>query len=122
MLSPDGNGKIILTRGPEKCIWVFSESEWKNFENAIRQRGIGDFKNRVAMRFIMGDAVETEFDSHGRILIPGHLAEYAGIKKECKFVRMFAWIEIWNPEKYEEMIEKEKDKINYDEYFGDFKF
>ncbi|MEO0290120.1 MAG: division/cell wall cluster transcriptional repressor MraZ [candidate division WOR-3 bacterium] len=121
-LSPDGNGKIILTRGPEKCIWVFSEREWKNFENAFREKGVGDFKNRTLMRLLLGDAVETEFDNHGRILIPGHLAEYAGIKRECRFVRMFAWIEIWDPARYEETIEKVKEEINYDEYFGNFKF
>ncbi len=122
VLSPEKNGKIILTRGPDECIWVFSEREWRNFERAFRERGIGDLKNRFAMRQILGDAVETEFDSHGRILIPGHLAEYAGIKKTCRFVRMYAWIEIWDPEKYETLTSQMKDKINYDEYFGDFKF
>ncbi|MEN3043894.1 MAG: division/cell wall cluster transcriptional repressor MraZ [Candidatus Hydrothermales bacterium] len=122
ILSPEGDGKIILTRGPDKCIWVFSEKEWKSFETALRERGIGDLKNRNLIRFLTGDAVETEFDSHGRILIPGHLAEYAGIKKHCRFVRMFAWIEIWDPQMYEETVEKIKDQLNYDEYLISFKF
>jgi len=120
MLCPDGGGRIYITRGLENCIWVFSEKEWENFERAFRNWGLGNKKQRNAMRLILGDAVETEFDSHGRILIPGHLAEYAGIEKECRFIRMYAWVEIWNPKRYEEVMGKEE--VDYDSMFDEFKF
>ena len=49
-------------------------------------------------RFLIGSSTEVECDKQGRVLIPSHLREYAGIKKEALVIGTGATIEIWSPE------------------------
>ncbi|MEO0230433.1 MAG: division/cell wall cluster transcriptional repressor MraZ [candidate division WOR-3 bacterium] len=94
--------KLILTKGIEKCIYVFSQSEWINFLERIREFPLWDESKRKAIRFFSGESEEVEIDAQGRILIPKHLKQYAGIQNLCFFVKMPRWFEIWNPEIYRE--------------------
>jgi len=110
--------RVILTKGYDPCIYVYSEKEWKEFIERIKKDwSLYDIEKRKIVREIMGISQEVEFDDYGRILLPGKLVEYAGIKEKCLFISMPRWIEIWNPEKYEEyqkdVIEKvQKGTIN----------
>lgn len=51
---------------------------------------------RRIQRLLIGHATETEFDSHGRILLPPLLREYAGLKKHAVMVGQGKKIEIWD--------------------------
>ncbi|MEO0262872.1 MAG: cell division/cell wall cluster transcriptional repressor MraZ [candidate division WOR-3 bacterium] len=95
--------KIILTKGYDPCIYVYSQEEWKLFIERIKKDwALYDIEKRKTVREIIGIHQEVEFDTYGRILLPGGLMEYAGIKDKCLFISMPRWIEIWNPERYEE--------------------
>jgi len=95
--------KLILTKGIEKCIYVFTEEEWRKFEERIREFPLWDEEKRRAIRYLLGESEETEIDAQGRILIPGNLMTYAHIFRVCMFVKMPRWFEIWNPELYAEL-------------------
>jgi len=105
--------RLVLTKGFEKCIYAFSEKEWKALMQRIQDIPLVDEKKRNATRYIMGEAEEVEIDLQGRILLPGHLMEYAGITEECYFVRMPRWFEIWNPEEYQKTVDRKN--IDFEE-------
>ncbi len=50
---------------------------------------------------IMALASELPFDSEGRILLPKHLANHAGILTKAQFVGRGTRFQIWAPEKFE---------------------
>jgi MraZ protein len=52
-------------------------------------------------------AVEDKIDGQNRVLLPKPLMEFAGIEKEVFILGTLNKIELWNPAKYEEYINKE---------------
>jgi MraZ protein len=105
---------IVLTKGLDPCIYAFTSQEWEKiqslFEKKLEEKPLGRKRDRDLIRKVMGEAEEIEIDPQGRIRIPGHLAEYAGIDSICFFVKMPSWFEIWNPDRYRETM-KEVDEI-----------
>lgn len=69
---------------------------------------------RSFSRLFLSGAVEVEFDSLGRILIPDNLKEYADLKKTTVIAGLFNRLEIWDEERwnnYKSNLEKNSDSI-----------
>ena len=52
----------------------------------------------------MRDTAEASVDGQGRISLPAHLVELAGIEREVLFVGAGEVIEMWSPARYEEYV------------------
>lgn len=91
---------FIVTIGPEKCLYVYSEEEWENFTEKIRTL-TGD-KARAAKLFIVR-ACSVEPDKQGRILIPQNLREYAGLTHDVTVLGVINRAEIWDTARFNEM-------------------
>jgi len=75
---------------------------------------IGKQDTRSFSRLFLSGAVEVEFDSLGRILIPDNLKEYASLNKTIIVAGLFNRLEIWDEVKwnaYKDDLEKNSDKI-----------
>jgi MraZ protein len=93
---------VILTRGVEKCLWLFPPDEWKTFsENLVGSTSLFQEKARLIQRRMIAPAQETEIDRTGRITIPQTLREYAELKKDCIILGLKKYIEIWSEASYE---------------------
>ncbi len=93
--------KLIITHGFDKCIMAFREEDWKDFvENKLIPLSQADPKNRMRLRFLLGGASDCELDKQGRCIIPGHLLEYAELKKDVTVLGLYNRIEIWADEVY----------------------
>lgn len=98
-----------MSRGLDPCIHVYTQEQWESLMQKARRLNQFTKEERRAIRWLVGDYETVEMDKQGRILIPGHLAQYAGIKDRVYFVRMLDWFEIWDPETYEkELAETEE--------------
>ncbi|MBN1698366.1 MAG: division/cell wall cluster transcriptional repressor MraZ [Spirochaetales bacterium] len=98
----EGN-MLILTRGAEKCLWLFPPEEWKVFsESLLASTSIYEKKGRLVRRRIIAPAQDIEIDKMGRIIIPPTMREYAGLKKECTILGQGKSIEVWDDEYYKE--------------------
>ena len=94
---------LILTRGVDKCIWLFPPEEWKELsENVLTSTSIFQEKARLIQRRIIAPAQEVEVDKSGRISIPSTLRDYAGLQKECIILGMLKYIEVWDDAFYNE--------------------
>lgn len=92
---------VLLTKGIDQCLWLFSQEKWEVFSKTI-QESVGMFNSRDLMiqRRIIGSAMELEFDRAGRIGITALLREHAGLTKDCVVVGIRNYLEIWDQSAY----------------------
>lgn len=92
-----GSG-IVITRGQERCLYVFSEKEFERVHDRIREAPLSNKQARDFLRmFLSGASAETP-DSQYRITIPPPLRAYAGLERELVVTGVGAHAEIWNAE------------------------
>ncbi len=88
--------KFYLTRGLDKCLFMFPEEEWKNQEKKFKSMSFTKQESRRFNRLYFSGAQEIVADKQGRILIPQYLREFASIKKDIIVVGVSNRIEIWD--------------------------
>ncbi|MCX5699324.1 MAG: division/cell wall cluster transcriptional repressor MraZ [Candidatus Omnitrophica bacterium] len=109
--------KFFVTRGLDKCLFMFSEEEWGLQENKFKTLSFTKQQPRIFNRLFFSGAVDVSFDKQGRILLPQYLKDFAEIKKDVMIVGVSSRIEIWaknlwhdfyanNRQSFEEIAEK----------------
>ena len=106
-LKEDIGEKFVITKGLDGCLFVYSQNEWKLFEEKLRTFPLTNKDARALMRFFLAGAMECEIDKQGRFLITSNLREFAGIEKEVVIVGVLNKIELWSKEKWTAYSEKE---------------
>jgi MraZ protein len=94
--------KFFVTRGLDKCLFMFSEEEWRSQEAKFRTISFTRQEARTFNRLYFSGASEIAFDRQGRILIPQYLKDFAEIKKDVIIVGVSNRIEIWAKDKWED--------------------
>ncbi|MFQ5681396.1 MAG: division/cell wall cluster transcriptional repressor MraZ [Candidatus Omnitrophota bacterium] len=97
--------KFFVTRGLDKCLFMFGEEEWKAQEQKFRSMSFTKPESRRFNRIFFSGAVDVVPDKQGRILVPQYLKEFAGIKKDIILIGVSNRIEIW-------------DKLLWREFYG----
>ena len=98
--------KVIITRGVENCLVVYTEKEWEIVAQKLSNLPISQVEARSFARIILSGAMEVSVDKLGRILIPDYLKSYADLKKEVVVCGLSNRLEIWDSEKWEEYKDK----------------
>ena len=104
--------RFIVTRGLEKCLYVYSESEWNNIVAKIKTLPFTKKDVRTFVRSFFSGATECEFDRQGRINITSPLVSYADITKECVIIGANDRLEIWSEDGWNNFFEENADKIS----------
>ncbi len=94
--------KFFVTRGLDKCLFMFSEEEWRTQENKFKTIPFTKQQARTFNRLYFSGAVEVIADKQGRILVPQYLKDFAQIKKDVMIVGVSNRIEIWAKDKWQE--------------------
>ncbi len=103
---------LILTRGVDKCLWIFPPDEWKKIsDNLMSSASLFKAKTRLMQRRIIAPAQECEIDKLGRINIPPTLRESAGLKKESIILGIEKYIEIWDENEYNSYLLSSEDEF-----------
>lgn len=95
-------GKVIVTKGVETCLVVYTEKEWEIMSHKLSNLPISHTQARSATRHFLASATEVEMDKLGRILIPDYLMNYAGLKKDAVVCGLSNRLEIWDEKKWEQ--------------------
>src|SRR3990167_8766331 len=90
-----GSGAVV-TRGIDNCLWVFPKKEWQALAEKLAALPLSDANSRAFSRLMLAGAMEVEFDSQGRALLPGYLRIYAGLKREAVIAGLYNRLEIWD--------------------------
>lgn len=99
---PSASNELVLRRGFESCLVLYSMLEYKKIINHVRSLNEFDEKYRRFQRSFFRGNVDLELDGSGRINIPKRLMEFASLEKEVVVVGLGNRVEIWNPDLYEE--------------------
>lgn len=94
--------KFFVTRGLDKCLFMFSEEEWKTQENKFKSIPFTKQEARTFNRIYFSGAIEVIADRQGRILLPQYLKDFAEIRRDIVIVGISNRIEIWAKDKWQE--------------------
>lgn len=94
--------KFFVTRGLDKCLFMFSEEEWRTQETKFKAIPFTKQQARTFNRLYFSGAAEVFADKQGRILLPQYLKDFAQIKKDVVVVGVSNRVEIWAKDKWEE--------------------
>jgi MraZ protein len=99
---------LVLTRGQERCIYVFSEAEFGRVHEQMREAPISSKQARDYIRVFLSGASDEVPDKQGRVTIPPALREYAGLGRELAVIGAGTRAEIWDAQAWNEYLaEKE---------------
>lgn len=101
-LSEDNLHSLIINRGFDKCITLFTKEDW--LIESKKLNAVDDYTSEEIRRFkriITAGANLVQPDSAQRILIPKMLSEYAGLKENIVVSARGSKFEIWDAELYD---------------------
>jgi MraZ protein len=87
---------LVVTRGQEKCLYVFSASEFAELHEKIRQAPVTSKSARDFLRVFLSGASDETPDSQNRITLPMALRDYAGLSKDLTVIGAGNRVEIWD--------------------------
>lgn len=87
---------LVLTRGQERCLYVFSTSQFGQIHQRIVQASLTSKDQRDFLRLFLSGAEETTADGQGRVMIPQTLREWAGLDRELTIIGAGTRAEIWD--------------------------
>ena len=108
-----GEGAVI-TRGLDNCLFVFPSAYWRQLAEKLGNMPLVQQDSRSFARLLLSGAMEVEFDSLGRIVVPEYLKNYAGLGKTAVVAGLYTRLEIWDEtrwEQYKANLEKNSDSI-----------
>lgn len=100
--------RFYLTRGLDRCLFVFTEETWKAQEKKFRELSFTKNESRKFNRLYFSGACDVVCDKQGRILIPSYLKSYGEIKQDVVIIGVSDRIEIWAKEKWKEFFDSSK--------------
>ena len=95
-LMGDNTCVVLTIDTDEKCLLLYPLVIWEEIEAKLAALPAFDPQSRRIQRLLMGHATETDLDSHGRILLPPLLREYAGLDKKVVMVGQGKKFELWD--------------------------
>jgi len=89
---------VVITRGQERCLYVFSTREFENVHDKIRQAPVTSKQARDFMRLFLSGANQETPDKQRRVTIPASLRDYAGLDRDLTVIGAGSRAEIWDTE------------------------
>jgi MraZ protein len=86
----------------EKCLLLYPLAAWEEIESKLAALPSFNPAARRIQRLLIGHATETELDTHGRILLPPLLREFAALNKRAMLVGQGKKFELWDDQLWQE--------------------
>ena len=93
---------VFITPSPaDKCLNLYTESEWESLAEKMRALPVTYDRNAAAfVRIFFGRAVCCDIDKQGRISVGKRLCEFAGLKKDVILTGASTRLEIWDKDEW----------------------
>ena len=92
---------LIITRGLEKCLFLFAEGNWRKQEEKLKNMPFTKGNPRTFSRLFFSGAALCIPDRQGRIVIPSHLLGFAQIKEKIVLIGVSDRIEVWSEKNWD---------------------
>ena len=104
--------EFVIARGIEKCLYVYSMTEWEKLVNKLNTLPFTKKDARTFTRSFFSGATVCEFDKNGRINITSPLVSYAGLTHECVVIGVNDRLEIWSSEGFTNFMDANSDQLD----------
>ena len=91
-------GQLVLTAHPHGCLLLYPAPSWEPIREKILKASSFDARSAALKRMLVGNALDMEMDSAGRLLVSPELRQHAKLEKAVRFVGMGGFFELWSEE------------------------
>jgi len=105
-------GGVVITKGQERCLYVFPAAEFARITEALRTAPVTAKAVRDYSRVLFASASDEIPDRQGRVTIPQPLREYAGLQRECIVIGANTRLEIWDNEAWTAYLADQEDAFS----------
>lgn len=102
---------VVITRGQERCLYVFSAKEFAEIHEKLRQAPASVKDARDYLRVMLSGASDETPDKQGRVLLPAMLRSYAGLTKDLVIIGVGSRAEIWDADSWAQYLATNEDKF-----------
>jgi MraZ protein len=102
-------GGVVITKGQERCLFVFPQSEFTRITEALRTAPVTAKSVRDYSRVLFAGASDQLPDRQGRITVPAALRAYAGLQRDCVVIGANTRLEIWDTQAWETYLAAQED-------------
>ncbi|SFR32404.1 MraZ protein [Robiginitalea myxolifaciens] len=99
-------GFVIKRSVFRNCLELYPMAEWNQLMQQMNRKNRFRKKNNDFIRRFTAGVKLVEIDATGRLLIPKNLMSVAGIEKEVVLSSAINIVEIWDKDRYEEVLEE----------------
>jgi len=94
-------GRLVVTVDKDRCLLIYPSPDWETIEAKLMRLPTLDPRARRLQRLMVGHATELELDSHGRLLLPPKLREFAMLAHDAVLIGQGARFELWDEAHWE---------------------
>ncbi len=123
--SLDGKGRVILpakfrgafehggylTQFQDGCLSLWTPTEFEQQMAVMLERSSTGRSDRNLARLWASTSHEVEVDRQGRMAIPAHLREFAGLEGDVLVHGAIDRVELWNPALWEQKVRPEEQRL-----------
>lgn len=96
-------GRLIATVDlADRCLLIYPLPDWEEIERKLMRLPTLNPQARRLQRLMVGHATDLELDSHGRVLVPPKLREYAGLTRQAMLIGQGSRFELWDEQHWNE--------------------
>jgi MraZ protein len=94
-------GGLVVTRGLDRCLFVWPMDEWRIIADKLSQISLMNADARRIHRLLFSGATDLVPDRLGRILLPAYLRQYADLHDSVVVAGLMNRIEIWSRDQWQ---------------------
>ena len=101
ILQATGDDRVVITNfhiQSTRCLDVYPLAAWAQLEDRLRAQPQFDQRVLTFSSYYVSSAQDCVLDKQGRILLPGNLRDYAGLKRDVVFTAALDKFRIWDKE------------------------
>ncbi|GGJ85501.1 transcriptional regulator MraZ [Pilimelia anulata] len=102
-------GGVVITKGQERCLYVFPLPEFQRIADQLHATPMTHRAARAYSRVFFASAHDETPDKQGRVTLPAHLRQYAGLDRELAVIGASNRVEIWDRVAWESYLDASED-------------
>lgn len=99
-------GRLVVTVDRDQCLLIYPLADWEEIERKLMALPTLNEQARRLQRLMVGHATDLEIDSHGRVLLPPKLREFAGLTRAALLIGQGNRFELWDEARWNERREE----------------
>ncbi|HZD99542.1 MAG TPA: division/cell wall cluster transcriptional repressor MraZ [Micromonosporaceae bacterium] len=105
-------GGVVITKGQERCLYVFTTAEFGRIAGQLHEQPVTHKAARAYSRVFFASAHDEVPDRQGRVTIPAHLRDYAGLGRELVVIGASSRVEVWDRQSWETYLAESEDAFS----------